>query len=436
MAPLGWVLLAMILVRLLSILLLIFRVGARAHRDSPLVSTIVVGNIVLFVFGIAIGLFWLADAWRRIPESERYTASGQRVSPGHAAGGVFIPFYNLWWIFVANVGLCSATNRQLERLGSRTRAPAGLAVFACIVQLVPYVNLVLAPLVWAGFAIAVDGAQREMQYLLALESSRMTGRPAPQPVHKTTARDLTIGLAVPSLVIGMLGVSGFALGYKSISPPPAGADVGATVEIPGGTLPNIRSVTRPAPVVAPFSIDRTEVKVASYRLCVKTGPCEPPDTKFTLHASGGCTYRETGNDDLPINCIDYDEAKDYCAWVGKRLPTEDEWESALRGSTTANYPWGTAPSTDDADACWHVSSPCRVGSHARDRSPFGVLDLAGNVKEFTSTPYSRPGDESVLTDDFATKGGSFASYDATSDEREAEMPSISSDTEKGFRCAK
>jgi formylglycine-generating enzyme required for sulfatase activity len=77
-----------------------------------------------------------------------------------------------------------------------------------------------------------------------------------------------------------------------------------------------------------------------------------------------------------------------------------------------------------------------VGSHARDRSPFGVLDLAGNVKEFTSTPYSRPGDESVLTDDFATKGGSFASYDATSDEREAEMPSISSDTEKGFRCAK
>jgi formylglycine-generating enzyme required for sulfatase activity len=95
----------------------------------------------------------------------------------------------------------------------------------------------------------------------------------------------------------------------------------------------------------------------------------------------------------PINCVDRIQATAYCTFVGKRLPTGDEWEHAARGPNNTEYPWGNAtPTCDKAvyargigygrDACG-TDGTAAVGSSVA--STFGVFDLAGNVWEWTSS---------------------------------------------------
>ena len=76
-----------------------------------------------------------------------------------------------------------------------------------------------------------------------------------------------------------------------------------------------------------YSIDRYEVTVADYRRCVEAGTCT--DKGLTPYDS--CNWDKKGKDNHPINCVDWDQAQTYCRWVGKRLPTEAEWEKAARG---------------------------------------------------------------------------------------------------------
>ena len=138
--------------------------------------------------------------------------------------------------------------------------------------------------------------------------------------------------------------------------------------------------------VAAFEMDLTEVTVAQYRACVEAAQCAEPVT------GDGCNWDEPGRDDHPINCASWDEARVYCEdFAGKRLPTEREWEYAARGNDGRPYPWGAdAPS---GQLCWRRSDPrsgtCGVGTHPEGASPFGLLDMAGNVSEWTSTFYCR-----------------------------------------------
>jgi formylglycine-generating enzyme required for sulfatase activity len=94
-----------------------------------------------------------------------------------------------------------------------------------------------------------------------------------------------------------------------------------------------------AVTVKPFSIDRTEVTVREYRACVDKKRCATPRR---THAA--CTY-DLGDPDLPINCVRWSDADTYCRAIGKRLPTEAEWEFAARGPSAHAYPWGSARPT-------------------------------------------------------------------------------------------
>lgn len=213
---------------------------------------------------------------------------------------------------------------------------------------------------------------------------------------------------------GALGRGGFSLGGVLGRGGFAGMVESEMVPIPSGTftMGSEDGAPKDQPVygveVEAFEMDKTEVTVLAYVACVDDGRCtvEPEVTgEFTV-----CGTDISAPSEHPISCVNWEQATTYCAWAGKRLPTEEEWEYAARGTDGRNYPWGN----DELDAlscCWSVGnirrseSPCPVGTFPKDKSPFGVLDMDGNVSEWTSSYYWRdePGDSLVC------RGGSWLS---------------------------
>jgi len=159
---------------------------------------------------------------------------------------------------------------------------------------------------------------------------------------------------------------------------------GGTLAVPGRARARVRA----------FCMDRTEVTVNAYAACVKVGACNADE----LQCGNAATWDKKGMGDHPINCVTWDEADTFCREHGKRLPSEEEWEWAARGGARAlPYPWGDG--APGARACWDGDgnalgqgkrkATCAVGSHSRSRSADGVEDLAGNVREWTSSEHDR-----------------------------------------------
>jgi formylglycine-generating enzyme required for sulfatase activity len=154
-----------------------------------------------------------------------------------------------------------------------------------------------------------------------------------------------------------------------------------------------------------FRIDRTEVRVNEFADCVRAGACSEPLT------GQWCNWGVAGRGDHPVNCVDWEQARGYCHWVGKRLPTEHEWEKAARGTDGRRFPWGNDDATcalavmvgEGADGCGERST-WPVASRAAGRSPFGLFDMGGNVLEWTADVHE--------DDDAArvTRGGSWRSF--------------------------
>lgn len=171
--------------------------------------------------------------------------------------------------------------------------------------------------------------------------------------------------------------------------------------------------------VAAFCIDRTEVTASAYSQCTN---CDPP--KHTVEFEGltpnGRSFESQFCNDVamgnhPINCVDWNEAKTYCRSIGRRLPSEAEWEFAARGTAARSYPWGnSAPSAARLNLCGSecskmlatrlgktsqtallvnesyvdsATTTAPVGSYPAGATPEGLLDLAGNVWEWTASPY-------------------------------------------------
>ncbi len=133
-----------------------------------------------------------------------------------------------------------------------------------------------------------------------------------------------------------------------------------------------------------YWIDRFEVTNAQYARCVKEGGCLPP-----RKTSSYSVERYFGNpeyENFPVVWVDWNQSSTYCKWVGGRLPSEAEWEKAARGTEGLIYPWGDqAP--DDRLLSFNQEDATEVGSHPAGASPYGVMDMAGNVWEWVADWY-------------------------------------------------
>jgi len=124
----------------------------------------VFGGLMLFYVKLALALVWLHAAWSWVPFEQRFLASGKPITPGGAVGFMFIPYYNLYWMFVANTGLCDALERMRLTLPTpTTRAtPRGLAIGAAVCQIIPLANLVVAPFLWFFYMHSLDAVRAEL----------------------------------------------------------------------------------------------------------------------------------------------------------------------------------------------------------------------------------------------------------------------------------
>ncbi len=139
-----------------------------------------------------------------------------------------------------------------------------------------------------------------------------------------------------------------------------------------------------------FLMDEHEVTVAEYRQCVDAAACTPPVVEAIV---GDCNWKRRQRDSHPVNCVDWFQARTYCEWAGKRLPTEAEWERAARGTEHRLYPWiGTAAHCFFA-VMNHSGVGCGKGrtwpvcSKAEGKSTEGLCDMAGNVSEWVADWY-------------------------------------------------
>lgn len=211
-----------------------------------------------------------------------------------------------------------------------------------------------------------------------------------------------------------------------------------------------------------FALDRTEVTRGAYGECVARGSC-----RLALAAGQTADSADRLPRELPVANVSWHDAVAYCAFVGKRLPTEAEWEKAARGPDGRRYPWGDEFACARGNfgnfagdgRCAEDGAPgtlVPVGSFPGGASPYGALDLAGNVWEWVADPYAadayrrpplRPAPAAPLDgahEKVATRpqerrvlhgGGCCSIFGLPRSADRLALPPTYKDSDIGFRCA-
>ena len=258
-----------------------------------------------------------------------------------------------------------------------------------------------------------------------------------QPPTETSTATL---LPIPTLGIGSSMISekdDMTLLYVPAGSFTMGSDNGNTNESPA------HQVYQDA-----FWIDRTDVTNAMYAKCVADkGACSQPTNLSSYTRSS--YYDNSQFDNYPVIYVNWNMADTYCKWAGRQLPTEAQWEKAARGSDGRTYPWGNnAPDNTLLNYNSSLGDTTTVGSYPKGASPYGALDMAGNVWQWVADWYqsgyyatlgnnaSNPqgpasGDGRVL------RGGSWDGNldDVRSAYRNWSDPTITFDS-IGFRCSR
>lgn len=198
-------------------------------------------------------------------------------------------------------------------------------------------------------------------------------------------------LIVPSLLLWAATASPQNRSVTEVVPVPAGAFTMGGDSGPADERPAHRVE------VAAFAIDRTPVTNAQVAEFLNAKGAVGPDGRewfqeddadARIHKRGNRWVADQGSEDHPALEVSWFGAREYCAWVGKRLPTEAEWEKAARGTDGRRFPWGNAaPDKTRAqyDVGWRGTAP--IGKFPAGTSPYGVLDLSGNAWEWVSSLY-------------------------------------------------
>ncbi|MCC7367919.1 MAG: SUMF1/EgtB/PvdO family nonheme iron enzyme [Chloroflexi bacterium] len=195
-----------------------------------------------------------------------------------------------------------------------------------------------------------------------------------------------------------------------------------------------------------FYIDVTEVTNARFQQYVQETGSKPEGDwrRFFDAANFDAKFYDVERNDHPVVNVTWKDADSYCRWAGKRLPFEAEWEKAARGVDGRLWPWGNEPHPEFANIENQTEGEPdtrRVGSFPRGASPYGILDMTGNAREWTDSslqpyPLTQPTGSAAGAGSRVTRGGSWLSLPNSIEltRRLAEPVTIAA-KDLGFRCA-
>jgi S1-C subfamily serine protease len=179
-----------------------------------------------------------------------------------------------------------------------------------------------------------------------------------------------------------------------------------------------------ANIAVGYEITTFEITNAQYGACVRAKVCVAAKRTINSDIDFKPIFFE---EEYPVVGVSFSEAERFCTWIGGRVPTEEEWEKAARGTDGRRYPWGNR--YDAMRANLDSSGPVPVGSYPNGASPYGVMDMVGNAFEWTSTS---------INGKHLLRGGSWFTpiFRGRTSDRATKLEPNFANYDIGFRCVR